>query len=190
MIFVVAFSFSTKTDRDKFDYIYHKYKNLMLHKAHEILKDPYLAEDAVSDAFLRIYRNIHKIADPQSNRCVAFVVTIVKNTALTIYNKAKRTRGEAVGDEILDRVEDESFDLETHVISNIAADGIYRLIDSLSEKRRQVFLLKYAYGYSHGEIGKLLGMSEGSVTVTLHRAKKTLMDMLSDRVNSGVGSEI
>ena len=178
MIIFIALSFASESDRDKFDLIYNKYRNLLLHKAYDILRDPHLAEDAVSDAFLRIYKNIHKISDPHSNKSIAFIVTIVKNTALTIYNKANKARSETMDFETMDTIQDEGFDLETHVISNITAAGIYKYINGLSEKRKQVFLLKYAYGYSHGEIGKLLDMTEGSVTVTLHRAKKDLRDMI------------
>ena len=179
MIFILSVALATDSDRDKFDLIFRKYKNLMLYKAHEILKDPYLAEDAVSDAFLRIYKNIHKISDPLSNQSIAFIVTIVKNAALTLNKKAVRIRSEYVGSEVLEDVRDDASDLETRAISNIAADNIYRLIDGLSEKYRQVFLLSYAHGCSHREIGEILGMTEGNVTVTLYRAKKALMVMLS-----------
>ena len=175
---IIALSFSTESDKEKFDLIYEKYRNLLLYKAYKILNDTYLAEDAVSDAFLRIYKNLQKISDPLSNQCVAFIVTIVKNTALTIYGKNKRIKNESMDFDDIGTIQDEGFDLEAHVSSNIAAEEIYKCIDGLGEKRRQVFLLKYAYGYSHGEIGKMLGMSEGNVTVTLHRAKKDLMAMI------------
>ena len=56
----------------------------MLHKAYEILQDYHLAEDAASEAFIRIHRNIHKIDDPTDKRSIAFIVTIVKNVSLTI----------------------------------------------------------------------------------------------------------
>ena len=184
MLFIMVLSFSSEIDRDKFDLIYKKYRNLMLHKAYDILKDPHLAEDAVSDAFLRIYKNIRKISDPLSNQSVAFIITIVKNTALTIYRKAGRARGESIDSEALDGVADGGIDVESSVITDIEAERIYMLIDGLSERNRQVFLLKYAHGYSHGEIGKMLGMAEGNVTVTLHRAKKVLMGLLRENANA------
>ena len=186
LIIVIAMAFSTESDKEKFDLIFCKYKNLMLHKAYEILRDSYLAEDAVSDAFIRIYKNIGKISDPHSKQSIAFVITVVKNTALTLYKKASRARNESVGDEVLENVKDDGFNLEDHVISNITAENMYLLIDRLSEKSKHVFLLKYAYGYSHGEIGKILDMTEGNVTVTLHRAKKTLMGLLSEFNKSNV----
>ena len=185
MVIIIVAAFSSDSDKDKFDLIFNKYKNLMLYKAYEILKDPYLAEDAVSDAFLRIYKNIHKISDPLSNRSVAFIITIVRNTALTMSKKAGRVRNETVDEDVWEDIRDESIDIETSVLSGLAAENIYKIIDGLSEKYKQVFLLKYAYDYSHKEIGKLLDMTEGNVTVTLHRAKKMLTVLLSEHNEHG-----
>ena len=178
MINVLILSFSSESDREKFDLIFKKYKNLMLYKANEILKDQYLAEDAVSDAFLRIYKNMHKISDPLSNQSIAFIVTIVKNTAITLYRKVNKLKDKTVEVEYLENMSDEVYDLETNVISKMATEKIHLIINELNEKSRSVFLLKYANGCSHKEIGKLLDMKEGTVTVTLHRAKKALIKML------------
>ena len=178
LLHVMILAFSSESDKDKFDLIFSKYKSLMLHKAYEILKDAYLAEDAVSEAFLRIYKNIHKIADPLSNQNVAFIVTIAKNAALTIYNKSSRSKRETAEVEILENVRDERAETESIVLSSMAAEDIRLLIDGLNEKYRQVFLLKYAHDCSHREIGNILGMTEGNVTVVLHRAKKALAKSL------------
>jgi len=181
LIFILILASAPGSDNEKFDLIFTKYKNLMLHKAYEILKDPYLAEDAVSDAFLRIYKNLGKIDDPASNRSVAFIVTIVKNTALTLYKKAARARGESMETEALENVVDEGQDLESYVISNIEAESIYMLIDGLNDKYRQVFLLKYAHGYSNRDIAGLMGITEGNAVVILHRAKKALTALIEER---------
>jgi len=185
LIFVLFLTAASDSDMGKIDLIYKKYKNLMLHKAYEILKDPYLAEDAVSDAFLRIYKNIKKIDDPLSNRSIAFIVTIVKNTALTLYKKSARARNESTETEVLENILDEGFDLESYAISNIEAEKIYMLIDGLNEKYKQVFILKYAHGYSNREIAGLLGITEGNAVVILHRAKKALTVLIGDHCKSG-----
>ena len=184
MFYIAVLSFSSEPDRDKFDLIYSKYRNIMLHKAYGILRDPHLAEDAVSDAFLRIYRNIGKISDPLSNQSIAYIITITRNTALSIYKKAGRAAGESVDSDALGDVADVSADVESNVIANIEAKRIYSLIDGLNERYKQVFLLKFAHGHSHGEIGRMLGMTEGNVTVTLHRARKVLMGLLAEHADS------
>ena len=166
-------TFSTPDERDKFEYIFHKYKKLMLHKAYGILRDLMLAEDAASEAFIRIYKNLHKIEDPDSPRTAAFVVTIVRNAALTMLEREKSRDAEA-----LDEEQSDSLDLEEQVITQLSADRIQEVIDGLREELKSVFLLKYAHDLSHREIGELLGISENNVTVRLHRAKKSLAELL------------
>lgn len=169
----VVLTFSTAAERDKFEYIFNKYKKLMLHKAYGILGDYQLAEDAASEAFIRIYKNLHKIGDPDAPQCAAFLVTIVKNVSLSLLKREKSHEFQE-----LDEFRSDGFDLEEEVLSRVSVEKMYRLIGGIHEEYQSVFLLKYAYGLSHKEIGGLLGISENNVTVRLHRAKKSLAELL------------
>ena len=173
---LLLFSFASEHERDKFEYIFNKYKKLMLHKAYGILNDYSLAEDAASEAFIRIYKNIHKIDDPTSNRTIAFIVTIVKNVSLTMLRKEKEHATQEYDYEQAD-----PFDLEEHALAQIESDYIYQILDEVGEEMKSVFLLKYAYDLSHKEIGRLLDISENNVTVRLHRAKKKMAELLKER---------
>ena len=164
-------TFSSPDERDKFEYIFHKYKKLMLHKAYGILRDLMLAEDAASEAFIRIYKNLHKIENPDSPQTAAFVVTIVKNAALTMLEKSRDT-------EELDEEQGDGLDLEAQVLTQLSTERIFKIVDGLREELKSVFLLKYAHDLSHREIGGLLGISENNVTVRLHRARKSLAELL------------
>lgn len=179
---LLILTFSSEAQRDAFDYIYNTYKRLMLHKAYGILHDYMLAEDAVSEAFIRIYKNIGKIEDPSSNSSIAFVMTIVKNVSLTMLEKEKN-RWENQDDgayENFDTLQTDSYDLENQVLGSISVDEIQRVIDSLNEELKSVFLLKFAHDLSHKEIGRLLNISENNVTVRLYRAKKRIAKLLKE----------
>jgi len=173
---LLIFTFETEASRDKFEYIFKKYQRLMLHKAYGILQDYSLAEDAASEAFIRIYKNIHKIENPDDKRCAAFIVTIVKNAALTILKKEKSHYTEEY-----DLEQADSFDLEEDILAKLNSEQIYRVVDGLGEELKSVFLLKYAYDMPHKDIGESLGISENNVTVRLHRAKKKLAEMLKEQ---------
>lgn len=173
---LLVLSFDTEENRDKFEYIFYKYRKLMLHKAYEILQDYYLAEDAASEAFIRIHKNMHKIGNPDDKQSVAFIVTIVKNTALTILSK---TRSQAA--EEYDEEQPSDFNLEEQTIAQMGADEIYNILNVLGDELKSVFLLRYAHDMSHKEIGKMLGISENNVTVRLHRAKKKLAELITQR---------
>lgn len=170
---LLVFAFASEQERDKFEFLYSKYKNLLLRKAYDILKDRMLAEDAVSEAYMRVYKNLDKIDDPTSNRSIAFLVTIAKNAALTILSGEAKKAADPIEDDLAD-----SYSLEAEVLSEISTDGILALMEQLSEELRGVFLLKYAYDLPHKEIGRLLGITENNVTVRLFRAKKKLSELL------------
>ena len=172
---ILIFTFENESDRDKFEYVYSNYKRLMLHKAYSVLRDYSLAEDAASEAFIRVYKNLDKIDDPASKRAAAFVVTIVKNVALTMLQKrARQSADELTGDEPVSGFED-------LVLDSIEQNEAFMLIDQLGEDAKVLFLMKYAYDLSHKEIGKLLGLTENNVTVKLHRVKKKLAGMLTEK---------
>ncbi len=172
---ILIFTFKTESDRDKFEYVYSNYKRLMLHKAYSVLRDYSLAEDAASEAFIRIYKNLDKIDDPASKRAAAFVVTIVKNVALTMLQKrARQDADELTGNEAESGFEDS-------VLDAIEQNEAFVLIDQLGEDAKALFLMKYAYDLSHKEIGRLLNLTENNVTVKLHRVKKKLAGLLAER---------
>ena len=173
---ILIFAFSSESDQEKFEYLYQKYKNLLLHKAYDILRDYALAEDAVSEAYIRIYKNLHKIDDPAANRSIAFAVTIVKNVSLTMLSKEKRLPVEEY-----DETRPDSFDLEESVLSAISTQQIYEIMDQLGEELRSVFVLRYAYDYSLKEVGTLLNISENNAAVRLHRAKKKLAQIVAEK---------
>jgi len=170
----LLFTFASEQERDKFEYIFHKYKRLMLHKAYGILQDYHLAEDAASEAFIRIHKNIHKIGDPTDKQSIAFIITIVKNISLTMLKREKSYMTEEYDEEQVD-----DFNLEDNIISQLNAEFIYQTLDQLGEEMKSVFLLRYAQDLSHKEIGQILGISENNVTVRLHRAKKKLAELLN-----------
>lgn len=170
---ILIFTFDNQSDMDKFEFLYTRYKRLLLHKAYSILHDYQLAEDAVSDTYIRIYKNLHKIDDPSSNQTIAFVVTIAKNAALTMLNRQKKQCVEEY-----DEQQPSEINLEEDVLSAMSSEKIYSVVDRLEEELKGVFMLKYAYDYSNKEIAKLLCISENNVGVRLHRAKKKLAALL------------
>lgn len=171
MLFI--FTFSDENELHKFEYLYSKYKNLLLSKAYDVLKDYQLAEDAVSEAYIRIYKNLHKIEEPASGKTIAFVVTIARNVALTMLSAQKNRATEEFDEQLPDGT-----NLEETMLSNLSSEKIYALMNALDENLRNVFLFKYAYDYSNQEIASIFHISEDNVGVRLHRAKKKLAALL------------
>jgi RNA polymerase sigma-70 factor (ECF subfamily) len=173
---MILLSFETEAEKNTFEYMYEKYKRLLWRKAYDILKDHALAEDAVSEAFIRVYRHMHRIKDPDSGQTVAFLATIVKNIAINLYHKRNRNLPTDFGE----FEQADSFDMEESVAKKDEAARAVSLLDKLSEELRSVFLLKYAHDLPHKEIGRILDISENNVTVRLFRAKKKIAELAKE----------
>lgn len=174
---IIFLSFKSDDDKNKFEYIYQKYKRLLLYKAHEILNDYNLAEDSTNEAFMRIYKNLHKIEDVDSNMTISFLVTIVKNTSLTLLKKEKGISSE----EIPENYEDD-FNLEDFVLGKIVSIDIYKILDKLDGESKSIFLFKYGQDLSNKDIANILNLSENNVALKLHRAKKKLSMLVKKEV--------
>ena len=60
-------------------------------------------------------------------------------------------------------------------------DAINAFLASLPRKKRSAFLLRYWHAEPVSAIAKRLGMTENSVSVTLHRTRAALRDYLTER---------
>ena len=79
MLSVYLMMIDNSDDKVKFEKVYKNYKNIMLNRAYEIVKERQLAEDAVHNAFLKIINNLPKI---KYNFTYDFVKNIVRERRL------------------------------------------------------------------------------------------------------------
>ncbi len=160
-----------ESDKAKFAELYEKYSRLMVYVAKEIIKDDYMAEDAVQEAFIRIAKNFHKINDVSCRKTKNFVVIITKNISIDMMKKHNNIAGidEYINDKMLS-YNDNYFDLFSQ---NSLSDGLLKLPD----KYRDILYLYYLYGYSFSEVSQLLCLPVETVKKA-QRARNMLKDIL------------
>ncbi len=59
--------------------------------------------------------------------------------------------------------------------------AVKEALDGLPERQREVFILRHEAGLPLAEIGRRLGLAEGTVKIHLHRALAALRDLLKSR---------
>jgi RNA polymerase sigma-70 factor (ECF subfamily) len=158
-----------------FDELYEKHKCPMLRAAYGILHDHMLAEDAVAEAFIRLYKHIGGMDENSPAKTAAFINVVVRNCALTIYRKKQRF---ILLEPEAEALQPDDSDIEESVASKLADDEIYTVISSLKEELRAPFLLQFAYDLSLRDISKLLGISENNTAVRISRARAKLKVLL------------
>lgn len=170
-----------QNERSKVELLYNNYKYTMLYIAKGILKDQYLAEDAVHKAFIKIIDNLHKIDDPVCNKTKSFLVIIVRNIAIDMYNHIKKQNIVTFDESYFVEEDSDSSPLEL-VISEESIQNMIENINKLDIKYSDVILLKYFYEYSDIEIARLLNISHENVRVRLHRGRKMIKEMMKEGV--------
>jgi len=147
--------------------LYNDHQTAMYHKAHSVLCDHGLAEDAVHEAFLRISKHLARFETIPRDRLRYVCLAVVKNAALNIL----RTRGGIVP--------------LTDAMPAVAVDpslgmDLTAAIKSLDEGYQQVVMLRLWYGFDTFETARLLGLTQSQVFNRLSRAKKALREFLNE----------
>jgi len=174
---IILLAFSSESEKELFEQMYVKYKKLVFFKAMEILHHEASAEDVVSETYLRLFRNIHKVSHVDTASRLAFLMTIAKNVALTMREKESRYQVVEFAEEYIETASEVV--MEEDIIARMAASDIMSLVDQLSEELKAVFVLKFGYDLSHREIAEILNISENNVTVRIFRAKKKLAALVA-----------
>jgi RNA polymerase sigma-70 factor (ECF subfamily) len=138
-----------------------------------ILNDSDRARDVVQDTFIRLcQQDVAKVQD----HLKSWLFTVCRNRALDVLRKDKRTqpleeiRWKKVAGP--DLQPDEQADLEERL------SRVMKLLDRLSDKQREVILLKFQQGLSYQEIQQITGLKSGNIGFLIHTGLKRLRDLI------------
>lgn len=154
--------------------LYETYRYFLWFLAHEILKDEYLAEDAVQETFFSVIKYIEKIKDIKSVQTKNFLATIVRNKAIDIVRKQKGMATENLGESY----HSQSEDILDIYLQKEKMEQIVKAIGKLNESYRIVLEYRYLHGLSEEEIAKIVGISAKNANVRIFRARKKLQEIL------------
>ena len=140
-------------------------------------RDRDTANEVLNVGFLKILTNLEKY-----NLAIPFKVWIRKimvNTLIDEYRKIKREREKVT---YVEEYYDSSDYAEANgALSKFDCKEIYDLISLLPEATKQVFNLFVIDGYSHKEIGDMLGISEGTSKWHLNAARTKLKEQIIEK---------
>lgn len=129
------------------------------------------AEDAVQEGFLRAYQALDRF-DP-GQPFGAWLNRIVANAALDLARRKKVRTVEELSDSIASPFRDPAEDAELRARLKAA-------LAELPERSRAVIVLHDVEGFTHAEIGKMLGIPGGTARSDLHHARQRLKKLLEN----------
>ncbi len=133
-----------------------------------------MAEDNLHEGFIKVFQNLKGFKGEGSLK--GWVRRIMINTALEKFRKKSPLY--VLDNENYEDVED--IDRES-IISNISADDLMELIQSLTPQYRMVFNLFALEGFSHKEIAQKMNISEGTSKSNLARARIILQKKVKEQ---------
>ncbi len=150
--------------------------------AGNILSDVEDVKECVNDTWLRAWNSI-----PPARPSIlqAFLGRITRNLSFDRYRSSHRKkRSDGKVNLVLDELQDivsghddpESTALEKELIREINS-----FLASLSDEKRYMFILRYWHTYEISEIAKRLRISEGKVSTSLSRIRRSLKEHLTGR---------
>jgi RNA polymerase sigma-70 factor (ECF subfamily) len=145
--------------------------------AYGVLRNRQDAEDVAQDVFVKAYRRFAQLRD--RTRFRKWLVRMTWRMAID-RQRADRRRS------VRELAHAEQAPIVTNaddVTTRERAAALWRAIDALSDKLRIVVILAGIEGYDLGEVGRLLGLPEGTVKSRLFLARQRLKEHLQWPLN-------
>lgn len=156
-------------DRAALQMIYDSEAARMTGVARRILSRQDLAEEAVHDAFMRIWRGAGGY-DRERGSARGWLYAIVRNRALSIHRSETRYD---TSDEAMPEAEPDA------AVSRMPeTSALRRCLEAIERPRRDVVVLAYAHGMSHGELAGRLNVPLGTVKSWIRRSLMSLQECM------------
>jgi RNA polymerase sigma factor (sigma-70 family) len=155
-----------------FNYLYDNYSASLHTVILSILKDRELAQDALQEVFIKIWRQIEQY-NAEKGRLFTWMVNISRNASIDIL-RSKDYHSQKQNRELTESVYTaaSAVNIETDRI------GLRKLLTNLKEEQKVLVELAYFEGYTQDEISKLLDMPLGTVKTRLRSALIQLRALL------------
>ncbi|MBF1202209.1 MAG: RNA polymerase sigma factor [Fusobacterium periodonticum] len=144
-----------------FDNIYEEYFDRVYYKVLSVVKNDDDAEDICQETFISVYKNLSKFRE-ESN-IYTWIYRIAINKTYDFFKKRKVEF--EINDDVLSLPEDVNFD--TKVI-------LQEKLKLISEKEREIVILKDIYGYKLKEIAEMKDMNLSTVKSVYYKALKDM----------------
>lgn len=171
---------AAKADPAKFDALYRRYLARVYSFAYYELGDHHAAEDATEATFVSALTNLdgfEERARPADGEGAStfrvWLFQIARNEVAGERRRYRRRPTEPIGATTESIVAD-PLNVEDEAVRRDQAREAWRAVGRLPGERRQAMVLRFVDELSTAEIAGVLGKSEGTVRVLIHRALKSV----------------
>ena len=151
--------------------------------AFRVLRDDRLAEDAVQEGFLAVWRSAATFRAERA-KASTWIVTLVHRRAVDLVRREERRRTEPLDLEQRD-APDPVGSAEDEAWLGFERERVQRLLRMLPDTQREALELAYYGGYSQAELAERLGVPLGTIKSRMFAGLSRLRELLQDEAEEG-----
>ena len=148
-----------------FGYIYPRIYNFIYYRTNNKTE----AQDLTGDVILKIARAL----PGQRGNFNSWIYRIARNTVIDFYRKKSVRKGKISLQEIPGELREKNKDFTEQILNE---EALKKAMEFLTERQKEVIMLKFIEGYGNREIAKIIGSSEGAVKLLQFRALKKMRE--------------
>jgi len=148
--------------------------------AYRILRDESLAEDAVQEAFLGLWRAAATFI-PERAKASTWVLTLVHRRAVDLVRREERRRTEPLED----APEPTTVSAEDSAWLHLERERVQDALRRLPDQQREAIELAYYGGFTQSELAERLGQPLGTIKSRMFSGLSRLRELLDESAEKG-----
>jgi RNA polymerase sigma-70 factor (ECF subfamily) len=155
--------------------LYDRYGRLAYGLALRVLRDEALAEDAVQDAFLAVWRAAPRFV-PERGRASTWILTLVHRRAVDLVRREERRRAEALAI----APEPGGTGADDDVVLRLQRQRVQEALGRLPDPQREALELAYYGGFTQSELAERLGQPLGTIKSRMFAGLARMREVLGE----------
>lgn len=156
--------------------LYDRYARVAYGLALRILRDESLAEDAVQEGFLAVWRTAPRFM-PERGKASTWILTLVHRRAVDAVRREQRRRADVL-DETREVAGGAGADEEAWV--RLQRERVQGALRRLPDQQREALELAYYGGFTQSELAERLGQPLGTIKSRMFAGLSALRELLGD----------
>jgi RNA polymerase sigma-70 factor (ECF subfamily) len=154
--------------------LYDRFGSIAYGLARRVLRDDALAEDAVQESFLAIWRGADRFV-PEKGKASTWILTLVHRRAVDLVRREERRRAEPLPD-----VEPSSpaGSVDDQLWLRLERERVQAALARLPDQQREAIELAYYGGFTQSELAERLGEPLGTIKSRMFTGLARLRELL------------